>query len=485
LPVLTQTILFDVFLSIPSEVYPTYQDIMPSKGQSKARRRAHSGNQPGVAVDEREPELEPTIVAKVDSCDCNPAKAVSMATEGAPTHGLPQKQASFETMDLRLPLLRGVFGYGFLKPSDIQCEAIPAMMTGRDVIMQARSGTGKTGAFGISVLQRVDPTVKAVQALVLVPTMELATQVADVLNSIGKHCELRIACLVRGLSTVEVRALVRDAQIVVGTPGRVLDALEKSVLRVDAVRVLVLDEADKLLACGFQLQLRELIGCMPSSTQIGLFSATIPEETLELTRKFMRDPISLLVPEDELSLKGISQFGFVCADASMNTRMATMGPKLDCLCDLYECLTISQAVVFVNSRWSVDALAAAMRARDFPVSALHGEMDVTERKYVMQEFRSGRSRVLIATDAVSRGVDVQQVSLVINVELPKEPESYLHRVGRSGRNGRTGVAINLVCDGGEAKYLQFLAETYGTEMSGFDLCEADVRHVNKLLGATV
>ncbi|CAN7087778.1 unnamed protein product, partial [Brassica oleracea var. botrytis] len=343
---------------------------------------------------------------------------------------------SFDTMELRSDLLRGIYAYGFEKPSAIQQRGIIPFCKGLDVIQQAQSGTGKTATFCSGVLQQLDYTLLQCQALVLAPTRELAQQIEKVMRALGDYLGVKVHACVGGTSVREdQRILQSGVHVVVGTPGRVFDMLRRQSLPADAIKMFVLDEADEMLSRGFKDQIYDIFQLLPSKVQVGVFSATMPPEALEITRKFMSKPVRILVKRDELTLEGIKQF-YVNVDKEEW--------KLETLCDLYETLAITQSVIFVNTRRKVDWLTDKMRSRDHTVSATHGDMDQNTRDIIMREFRSGSSRVLITTDLLARGIDVQQVSLVINFDLPTQPENYLHRIGRSGRFGRKGVAINFM-----------------------------------------
>jgi len=343
---------------------------------------------------------------------------------------------SFDSMGLHENLLRGIYAYGFEKPSAIQQRGIVPFTKGLDVIQQAQSGTGKTATFCAGILHQIDYAVGETQALVLAPTRELAQQIEKVMRALGDYLQVKCHACVGGTSVREdQRILQNGVHVVVGTPGRVYDMLRRRALRPDYIKAFVLDEADEMLSRGFKDQIYDIFQLLPSKLQVGVFSATMPPEALEITRKFMNKPVRILVKRDELTLEGIKQF-YVNVDREEW--------KLDTLCDLYETLAITQSVIFANTRRKVDWLTDKMRARDHTVSATHGDMDQNTRDIIMREFRSGSSRVLITTDLLSRGIDVQQVSLVINYDLPTQPENYLHRIGRSGRFGRKGVAINFV-----------------------------------------
>jgi len=343
---------------------------------------------------------------------------------------------SFDDYDLNENLLRGIYSYGFEKPSAIQQRAIKPILEGRDTIGQAQSGTGKTATFVIGCLQRIDFSNRQCQSLILAPTRELANQISKVALALGDYQNLNAHVCIGGTSVRDDIDKLREGQhLVVGTPGRVFDMLSKRHLRADDLVTFVLDEADEMLSRGFKDAVYDIFKLMPPNIQVCLFSATMAPEILDLTSKFMRDAVRILVKKDELTLEGIRQFYIAIEKEEW---------KLDTMCDLYETLTITQAIIYCNTRRKVDFLADQLTKRDFTISTMHADLDQKERDLVMREFRSGSSRVLISTDLLARGIDVQQVSLVINYDLPQNMENYLHRIGRSGRFGRKGVAINFV-----------------------------------------
>eukprot|EP00210_Caulerpa_lentillifera_P004956 g4730.t1 len=365
---------------------------------------------------------------------------------------------SFDEMDLNEGLLRGIYAYGFEKPSAIQQKGIVPFTRGYDVIQQAQSGTGKTATFCAGILNNLDFNVNHCQALVLAPTRELAQQIEKVMRALGDYLQVKCHACVGGTSVAEdMRILSAGVLVVVGTPGRVFDMLRRRALVADHIKIFCLDEADEMLSRGFKDQIYDIFQLLPPKLQVGVFSATLPPEALEITRKFMNKPVRILVKRDELTLEGIKQF-------YVNVEKEEW--KLDTLCDLYDTLSITQSVIFANTRRKVDWLTDQMRNRDHTVSATHGDMDQNTRDVIMREFRSGSSRVLITTDLLARGIDVQQVSLVINYDLPTQPENYLHRIGRSGRFGRKGVAINFVCreDEGMLKDVQKFYNTVVEEL---------------------
>jgi translation initiation factor 4A len=372
---------------------------------------------------------------------------------------------SFDAMNLKAELLRGVYAYGFERPSAIQQRAIMPVIKGHDVIAQAQSGTGKTATFSISVLQKLDPNIKACQALILAPTRELAQQIQKVVVAIGDFMNVDCHACIGGTSVRDdMKALQEGPQVVVGTPGRVQDMIQRRVLKTDHMKMFVLDEADEMLSRGFTEQIYDIFQLLPQSTQVVLLSATMPQDVLEVTTKFMRDPIRILVKKDELTLEGIKQFYIAVEKEDW---------KLDTLSDLYETVTITQAVIFCNTRRKVDWLTDKLTARDFTVSAMHGDMDQTQRDVIMKEFRSGSSRVLIATDLLARGIDVQQVSLVINYDLPANRENYIHRIGRGGRFGRKGVAINFVT-AEDVRMMREIEQFYSTQIEEMPMNVAGV-----------
>ncbi|WRT65713.1 ATP-dependent RNA helicase FAL1 [Kwoniella shivajii] len=362
---------------------------------------------------------------------------------------------TFEALNLKEDLLRGIYAYNFEKPSAIQQRAIIPIMRGRDVIAQAQSGTGKTATFSISALQSIDTKVRESQVLVLSPTRELAVQIQSVMLALGDYMNVSCHACIGGTSVGEdIRKLEAGQQVVSGTPGRVFDMIRRRNLRTKDIKMLILDESDELLNKGFKDQIYDIYRYLPPATQVVVVSATLPHDVLEMTTKFMTDPIRILVKRDELTLEGIKQF-FVAVEKE--------DWKFDTLCDLYDTLTITQAVIFCNTRRKVDWLTEKMREANFTVSSMHGEMVQKERDAIMAEFRGGQSRVLITTDVWARGIDVQQVSLVINYDLPTSRENYLHRIGRSGRFGRKGVAINFVTVE-DVRILRDIEQYYSTQI---------------------
>mmetsp|Transcript_5413 Transcript_5413/g.7985 ORF Transcript_5413/g.7985 Transcript_5413/m.7985 type:complete len:406 (-) Transcript_5413:80-1297(-) len=372
---------------------------------------------------------------------------------------------AFDNMELPEELLRGIYAYGFEKPSAIQQRAIKPVMMGRDLIAQAQSGTGKTATFAIGTLAKLDTSIRGCQSLILAPTRELAQQIQKVVVALSDYMDCSVHACVGGTAVRDdIRTLQQGVHIVVGTPGRVYDMINRRALRLDNIRQFFLDEADEMLSRGFKDQIYDIFKFLPETVQVCLFSATMPLDVLEVTQRFMREPVRILVKKDELTLEGIKQF-YIAVDRE--------DWKLDTLCDLYETLTITQAIIYCNTRRKVDWLQEHMQERDFTVSCMHGDMDQRERDIIMREFRSGSSRVLITTDLLARGIDVQQVSLVINFDLPTNRENYIHRIGRSGRFGRKGVAINFLTEG-DVRYLRDIEQFYTTEITEMPMNVVDL-----------
>merc|ERR1712070_776351 len=372
---------------------------------------------------------------------------------------------TFDELGLREDLLRGIYAYGFEKPSAVQQRAIGPIIAGRDVIAQSQSGTGKTSLISVSALQTLDTKLREVQVLVLSPTRELAGQIEKTVKALGDYMSVVTHACYGGKSIGEdIRKLDNGVHVVSGTPGRVFDMIKRRNLRTRSIKMFVLDEADEMLSQGFKEQIYDVYRYLPPATQVVLISATLPHEVLEMTTKFMTDPVRVLVKRDELTLEGIKQF-FVAVEKEEW--------KFDTLCDLYDTLTITQAVIFCNTRRKVDWLTEKMRKVNFTVVAMHGAMEQSERDEIMTQFRAGDARVLITTDIWARGIDVSQVSLVINYDLPNDRELYLHRIGRSGRFGRKGVAINFVKND-DIRILRDIEQFYSTQIDEMPMNVAEL-----------
>jgi len=344
---------------------------------------------------------------------------------------------TFDDMNLPENLLRGVYSHGFERPSEIQKRGIMPMKERRDLLAQAQSGTGKTGAFTIGALSALDPDLKRVQVLVLAPVRELAQQIESVAKSISTFMNISVYSATGGTPLREdIRAIEKGCQYLIGTPGRIFDLMNRGVLSSEHIRVLIMDEADQMLEDRFKEQVMCILQKgFPKDTRIALFSATMSEDVIDVANNLLQNPQRILIQAKEVPLDGIKQYYVELENADW---------KFEVLADLYQQLHISQALVYCNKRQRAEWLAEKMSQQGFPLSVIHGEMDVEERKRRMKDFRSGAVRVMISTDLLARGIDVQQVSLVINYELPIQKENYIHRIGRAGRFGRKGVTINLI-----------------------------------------
>jgi translation initiation factor 4A len=346
---------------------------------------------------------------------------------------------NFDEMELPENLLRGIYSHGFEKPSAIQSVAIRPMMAGRDVLGQAQSGTGKTGTFGIGLLSRIDPELKATQGLVLAHTHELADQIAKVIRGLSTHMNINVVLAVGGIPRHVNARDCRTAHVVVGTPGRVYDLANSGDLSFRNLRCFVLDEADEMLRDRFGDQISEIVSLgLPKECRIGFFSATLPDEVAELASRILSDPVRITLKTADVKLDGIKQYFVELADEAW---------KLDCICDIFEGMSIPQSIIFANTKERAERLYHALTERGFPVSVIYGDpMTQVIRRARMEEFRMGKTRILIATNLLARGIDVQHVKMVFNFDVPNfdDKENYIHRIGRCGRFGRKGVAISLV-----------------------------------------
>jgi ATP-dependent RNA helicase len=349
-----------------------------------------------------------------------------------------QRYTTWDSMGLKDELLRGIYSYGFEVPSEIQQKAIMPVLQGRDVIGQAQSGTGKTGTFSIGVLQRIDLTKDDTQAIVLLPTHELVNQVYDAMRSLGDFMTgLRIKTMVGGTNIGEDTREISNAppHVIIGCTGRIYDMIRRRALSISNLKMLVMDEADEMLGPGFKDQIYNIFQVLPIDTQTAVFSATMSEQVLKLTEKFMRDPVKIIMKPEELTLDGIEQY-FVALQSDSD--------KFEMLKSIFHGLSLSQSIIYANSLNRVVELYNAMIDEGFSVCALHSGMAKQDRENVMREFRQGIHRVMISSNLTARGIDIQQVNVVINFDIPRSVDTYLHRIGRSGRWGRKGKSINFV-----------------------------------------
>ena len=345
---------------------------------------------------------------------------------------------NWDELNLKTELLRGIYSYGFEKPSEIQKKSIPVMTKGKDIIAQAQSGMGKTGAFSISTLELIDCTKPQLQALLLAPTHELAKQTLNVIKSLGSMFpQLVVKNLIGGTSIQDDAADIRNncPHVIVGCAGRVYDMFHRKYISSKDIRLLVLDEADEMLSRGFKDQIYNIFQYMNENIQVALFSATLPAEIMALTKKFMRNPVEITMEVEKLNLECIKQYYIAMRDDN---------DKYDTLKDLFSAISVSQCIIYCNSVKRVSELHKAMVEEGFSVCCIHSSMDKVERHREFNNFRTGGYRVLISSNVTARGIDIQQVSTVINFDITKDPHTYLHRIGRSGRWGRKGVAINFI-----------------------------------------
>ena len=345
---------------------------------------------------------------------------------------------TWDELDLNPELLRSIYGHGFEKPSPIQSKGIAPIKEGKDIIAQAQSGTGKTGCFTVGALSRIDIYEKSNQVLIMAPTHELAQQITSVINNLSNMMTgIRIKTIIGGSSIDEDATEMREnpPHIIVGCPGRVYDMIRRRHINANKLKLVILDEADEMLSSGFKEQVYNIFQHLNKNVQIALFSATLPNNIFQITTKFMRNPVKICVKAESLTLEGIKQYYVAVEDDRQ---------KYLTLKDLYQHITLAQCIIYSNSVKRVTDLYEAMKEDGFPVCCLHSNMDKHERDKSFKDFRSGNARVLISSNVTSRGIDIQQVSVVINFDLPRDVHNYLHRIGRSGRWGRKGTGINFI-----------------------------------------
>ncbi|AXK44945.1 DEAD/DEAH box helicase [Brachybacterium saurashtrense] len=369
-----------------------------------------------------------------------PASADAPVAEGstAPADAAPEAPASpsFDDIDLPAPLRRAVDELGFSTPSAIQAQAIPPLLEGRDVIGVAQTGTGKTAAFGLPLLAAIDPSVREVQALVLAPTRELAMQVADAIASFATSLGgLDVVALYGGSPYgPQERALSRGAQVVVGTPGRVMDHMRRANLRLDTIRVAVLDEADEMLRMGFAEDVEEILSHSPDSRQVALFSATMPAAIQRVAQTHMKDPVRVSVTPQSSTVKSVRQ----------TYAVVPFRHRTGALARVLATSPAEAAIVFVRTRAAAEEVGTSLVARGLIAASISGDVPQKEREKIVERLRDGSLQVLVATDVAARGLDVERIGLVVNFDVPKEAESYVHRIGRTGRAGRSGEALTFI-----------------------------------------
>lgn len=365
---------------------------------------------------------------------------------------------TWDELNLNTDILRGIYAYGFENPSPIQCKAILPILENKNVIAQAQSGTGKTGAFTISALSKLNLSNNTTQVLILTPTRELTTQITKVIRGISTMMnDINIKTLVGGSSVErDIMDLKKNPpHIIVGCMGRVYDMLCRKALNYKHIKLLIVDEADEMLTSGFKLQLQSIFEYLNQDIQIALFSATMPSHMKSITDKFVTNPVNIVVKKEQLTLEGINQYYVALANDT---------DKYLTLKDLYASMSVSQCIIYCNSVRRVSDLYASMQDDGFPVCCIHSNMDKVSRENSLSEFTKGKYRVLISSNVTARGIDIQQVSIVINFDLPKCIHTYLHRIGRGGRWGRKGVGINFITRRDVDK-MREIEQYYSTEIN--------------------
>jgi ATP-dependent RNA helicase DeaD len=363
------------------------------------------------------------------------------------------QQERFDELKMSTEMQKAVKDMGFETLTPIQSQTIPLILEGKDVIGQAQTGTGKTLAFGLPLLEMLTPKARKLEAVVLCPTRELAVQVAGELKRLAKHKRGVNVVPVYGGQPIQkqLSSLQRGANIVVGTPGRVMDHMERGTLRFDAIRSVVLDEADKMLDMGFVDDMKTILWAMPEERQTLLFSATMPDRVMDLVHKFQKDPQVVNVAGEQVTVPQVEQTFLEVKQWS----------KLEVLCRLIETYNPSSSLVFCNTKRRVDQIVADLKSKGYRADSLHGDMNQSRRDSAMLKFRKQQSRILVATDVAARGLDVNGVEAVINYDLPPEEEYYVHRIGRTARMGKSGRAFTLVTSGelGRLRAIQDYANT--------------------------
>lgn len=357
--------------------------------------------------------------------------------------------STFAALGLSESLLRALAGTDYQTPTPIQSQAIPPLLQGRDLLGIAQTGTGKTAAFALPLLHKLSgdrrpPLPRTTRALILAPTRELATQIADSIRTYGRHTGLKHAVIMGGVSQhAQVKATERGVDILIATPGRLIDLVDQRRIDLRRTSYLILDEADRMLDMGFIRDVRKLIALLPQNCQSALFSATMPKEIARLAGEILSDPVRVEIAAKSVAVDRIDQ----------RVHHADSGAKRRLLSDLLADAALSRVIVFTRTKRGADRVARHLADSGVRVAAIHGDKSQSSREKALDSFRAGKSRVLVATDIASRGIDVDDVSHVINYELPKDPESYVHRIGRTARAGASGVAISF-CDPSERKQLQ-------------------------------
>jgi superfamily II DNA/RNA helicase len=372
-----------------------------------------------------------------------------------------------EEIGIKDNILKGIYSYGFERPSPIQRIAIKPLIEGRDIVIQSHSGTGKTGTFSIGMLNRIDEELKSPQAIVICNTRELADQTSKVVKILSQYSNISHKLCIGGDMQNKFMPNEVNEHVIIGTPGRLCDLIQKGLIKNEHLKMIVVDEADDVLSVGFRKQVKRIFNALPKEGQVVLVSATIPQDMESLFEVLLKpDFTSILIKDDQITLDGIAQY-YIELDEQY---------KIDAIIDIYQFINVGQGIIYCNTKTKADQLKEILGQQDFSVNVLHGDMIQKEREMIMSDFRSGLVRILITTDILARGIDIQQVSLVINFDMPKYPQTYIHRIGRSGRYGRKGVALNF-CTRKEKNILKYIQTMYSTEIKPFP------EDVNSILSA--
>ena len=388
----------------------------------------------------------------------------------------------FEQLEIQPEILRAITDMGFEEATPIQAKSIPVILEGKDIVGQAQTGTGKTASFGIPILQNIDPKNRALQAIVLCPTRELAIQVADELRKLSKYLHgIKVLPIYGGQDiTKQIRSIKAGAQIIIGTPGRVMDHMRRKTMKLAHVKMVALDEADEMLNMGFREDIEVILNEVPSERQTILFSATMPKPIMDITKKFQKDAQIIKVVKKELTVPNIEQYYYEVRPKN----------KPEILARLIDIYNPNLSVVFCNTKRMVDELVDELQGRGYFAEGLHGDLKQSQRDRVMNGFRNGKTEILVATDVAARGIDVDDVDAVFNYDIPQDDEYYVHRIGRTGRAGRTGIAFSFV-SGREVYKLKEIQRYCKTKIkaqpipSVSDVAEAKVSKVFEKIAETI
>jgi superfamily II DNA/RNA helicase len=362
--------------------------------------------------------------------------------------------SDFEKICKNDNILRGIYNYGYEKPSEIQIKTIPLIIDGKDILAQAQSGTGKTASFVIGSMHHIDVDKKVPQILIISPVRELSEQIFEVYIQLSTALNVKCSLFTGGSEIMYDKKNAKNVQVVIGTVGRLLHLLDKQILKLQSIKVVVFDEVDRMLNDNFETEMKKLMEFVPENAQMCMFSATITDDTIEVVGKIAPNAVHILIEPEKLTLDGIAQFS-VCVDEEY---------KLETLIDLYKSITVGQSIIFANKVHKITQIEEFLTNKGFPISVFHSKISKLERNELFKKFKNGTSRIMLSSDVLSRGIDVQQISVVINYDIPDDYETFLHRCGRSGRFGKKGMTINLVSPR-DGKKMQLIAEHYGINIS--------------------